>query len=72
MISRMPMPNCRGGVISLAIASNPQNDRHLSPWQEAAGGEIGPATHKTGCANEATTGRTPGHFVMLFQTIVFG
>src|SRR5215468_2667198 len=31
-----------------------------------------PATHKTGCANEATTGLTLGLFVMLFQDVVFG
>jgi hypothetical protein len=35
MISRVPCPNCRGGVIRLAIAGNAKNDGHLSPWQEA-------------------------------------
>ena len=35
MIGRVPFPNCRGGVIGLAIAGNPENDGHLSPWQEA-------------------------------------
>jgi hypothetical protein len=34
MISRVPFPNCRSGVIGLAIAGNPENDGHLSPWQE--------------------------------------
>jgi hypothetical protein len=28
---------CRSGVIGLAIAGNPENDGHLSPWQEAVG-----------------------------------
>ena len=68
MISRVPFPNCRGGVIGLAIAGNPENDRHLSPWQEAAGHEIIPDTRKNGCANEATTGLTLGLFAMLFRT----
>src|SRR5271156_6656237 len=58
MISRVPFPNCRSGVIGLAIAGNPENDGHLSPWQEAVGHEIIPDTHKNGCANEATTGVT--------------
>jgi hypothetical protein len=60
MISRVPFPNCRSGVIGLAIAGNPENDGHLSPWQEAVGHEIIPDTHKNGCANEATTGLTLG------------
>ena len=64
--------NCRSGVIGLAIAGNPENDGHLSPWQEAVGHEIIPDTHKNGCANEATTGLTLGLFVMLFQDVVFG
>src|SRR3984893_7500208 len=72
MISRVPFPNCRSGVIGLAIAGNPENDGHLSPWQEAVGHEINPDTHKNGCANEATTGLTLGLFVMLFQDVVFG
>jgi hypothetical protein len=55
-ISRVPFPNYRSGVIGLAIAGNPENDGHLSPWQEAAGHEIIPDTHRNGCANEATTG----------------
>ena len=33
MISRVPFPNCRSGVIGPAIAGNPENDVHLSPWQ---------------------------------------
>ena len=37
-----------------------ENDRHLSPWQEAVGHEIIPDAHKNGCANEATTGLTLG------------
>ena len=58
-------------VIGLAIAGNPENgnpenDGHLSPWQEAVGHEIIPDTHKNGFANEATTGLTLGLFVMLF------
>jgi hypothetical protein len=65
MISRVPFPNCRSGVIGLAIAGNPENDGHLSPWQEAAG-------HKNGRGNEATTGLTLGLFVMLFRDVVFG
>jgi len=72
MISRVPFPNCRSGVIGLAIAGNPENDGHLSPWREAVGHEIIPDTHKNGCANEATTGLTLGLFVMLFQDVVFG
>jgi hypothetical protein len=56
MISRVPFPNCRSGAIGLAIAGNPENDGHLSPWQEAVGHEIIPDTHENGCANEATTG----------------
>jgi len=40
MISRVPFPNCRSGVIGLAIAGNPENDGHLWPWQEAVGHEI--------------------------------
>jgi hypothetical protein len=55
-ISRVPFPSYRSGVIGLAIAGNPENDGHLSPWQEAAGHEIIPDTHRNGCANEATTG----------------
>ena len=51
---------------------HPENDGHLSPWQEAIGHEIIPDTHKNGCANEATTGLTLGLFVMLFQDVVFG
>ena len=50
---------------------DPENDGHLSPWQEAVGHEIIPDTHKNGCANEATTGLTLGLFVMLFQDVVF-
>jgi hypothetical protein len=71
MISREPFPSCRGGVIGLAIAGNPENDGHLSPWQEAVRHEIIPDTHKNGRANEATTGLTLGLFVMLFQDVVF-
>ena len=33
MISRVPFPNCRSGVIGPAIAGNPENDVHLSRWQ---------------------------------------
>ena len=58
--ARVPFPNCRSGVIGLAIAGNPENDGHLSPWQEAVGHEIIPDTHKNGCANEATTDLTLG------------
>jgi hypothetical protein len=72
MISRVAFPNCRSGVIGLAIAGNPENDGHLSPWQEAVGHQIIPDTHKNGCANKATTGLTLGLFVMLFQDVVFG
>jgi hypothetical protein len=59
MISHVPFPNSRSGVIGLAIAGNPENDGHLSPWQEAIGHEIIPDTHKNGRASEATTGLTP-------------
>jgi hypothetical protein len=72
MISRVPLPDCRSGVIGLAIAGNPQNDGHPSPWQEAVGYQMIPNTHKNGGANEATTGLTLGLFVMLFQDVVFG
>jgi hypothetical protein len=50
-VALKPFPNCRSGVIGLAIADNPENDGHLSPWQEAVGHEIIPGTHKNGCAN---------------------
>jgi hypothetical protein len=33
-------PNCRSGVIGRAIARNPENDGHPSPWQEAVVHEI--------------------------------
>jgi hypothetical protein len=56
----VPFPNCRSGVIGRAIASNAENDGHLSPWQEAVGHEVIPATQENGCAHEATTGLTPG------------
>jgi hypothetical protein len=39
-------------VIGLAIAGNPENDGHLSPWQEVVGHGIIPDTHKNGWANE--------------------
>ena len=61
-----------GRLDGLAIAGIPENDGHLSPWQEAVGHEIIPDTHKNGCANEATTGLTLGLFVMMFQDLVFG
>jgi hypothetical protein len=54
-----------------AFAGNPENDGHLSPWQEAVGREIIPDTHKNGCANEATICLTLRLFVMLFQYVVF-
>jgi hypothetical protein len=56
MISRVPFPNCRSDVIGLATAGNPENDGHLSPWQEAIGHEIIPDTHKNGCANASGEG----------------
>ncbi len=71
-IGRVPFPNCRSGVIGLAIAANRENDGHLSPWQEAVGHEIIPDTHKNGCASEATSDLTLGLFVMLLQDVVFG
>jgi hypothetical protein len=37
-IGRIPFSDCRRGAIGVAIACNP--DRHLPPWQEAAGHEI--------------------------------
>jgi hypothetical protein len=72
MISRVPSPNCRSGVTGLAIAGNPENDGHLSPWQEAVGHQTIPDTPKNGCADKAATGLTLGLFVMLFQDVVFG
>jgi hypothetical protein len=50
MISGVPFPNCRSGAIGLALAGNPENDGHLSPWQEAVGRQIIPdtRTHKNG------------------------
>jgi hypothetical protein len=36
----VPFPNCRSGVTGLALAGNPKNDGHLSPWQEAVGHEV--------------------------------
>jgi hypothetical protein len=68
MISRVPFPNSRSGVIGPAIAGNPENDGHLSPWQESVAHEIILDTYKNGYADEATTGPTLGLFVMLFQT----
>ena len=58
MINRVPFPNCRSGVLGRAFAGNPDDDGHLSPWQEVVGPEIIPDTHKNGGANEATTGLT--------------
>ena len=46
MISRVPFPNCRSGVIGLAIAGNPENDGRQSPWQEAVVHEIIPDTRR--------------------------
>ena len=40
MISRVLIPNDRGSVIGLAIASNPENDGHPPAWQEAVGHEV--------------------------------
>jgi hypothetical protein len=54
MKSRVPSPNCGSGVIGLAMAGNPENDRRLSPWQEAVGQTVIPETHKTGCASETS------------------
>jgi hypothetical protein len=51
MISRVPFLNCRRGVIGLAIAGNPENDGHLSPWQEAVGHEI-----RTSCSADRNAG----------------
>ena len=72
MTSRVAASYFPSGVIGLAIAGNPENDGHLSPWQEAVGHEINPDAHKNGCANEATTGLTLWPFVMLFMDTVFG
>jgi hypothetical protein len=33
----VPFPKCRSAAIGLAIARNPENDGHLSSWQEAVG-----------------------------------
>ena len=46
MISHVPFPNSRSGVIGLAMAGNPENDGHLSAWQEAVGHEITPDTQE--------------------------
>jgi hypothetical protein len=46
MISLVPFPNCRISMVGRAIAGNPENDGHLSPWQEAVGHEIIPHTHE--------------------------
>ena len=46
IISPVPFANCRSGVIGIAIAGNPENDGHLSPWQEAVGHEIIPDTQE--------------------------
>lgn len=46
----MPFPNCRSGVIGLAIAGNPENDGHLSPWQEAVGHKNARPARKPGIA----------------------
>jgi hypothetical protein len=43
-ISHVPFPYCRSGLIGLATAGNPENDGHLSSWQEAVGHEIIPDT----------------------------
>jgi hypothetical protein len=52
MISRVPFPNCRSGVTGLAIAGNPENDGHLSPWQEAVGLGHHCPSHDTGAGGE--------------------
>jgi hypothetical protein len=36
-VSRVPFPNWRSGMNGRAIAGNPDDDGHLSPWQEAVG-----------------------------------
>jgi hypothetical protein len=66
----VPFPYCRSRAIGIAIAGDP--DRHLPPWQDAAGHEIIPDTHKNGCAKEATTSVRLGLFVMLFHDVVLG
>jgi hypothetical protein len=40
MVIGVPFPNRGGSVIGLAIAGNPENDGHPSPWQEVVGHEI--------------------------------
>jgi hypothetical protein len=37
MPAAAPFPNCLSGLIGLAIAGDPENDGHLSRWQEAVG-----------------------------------
>ena len=56
MINRVPFPNCRSGVLGRAFAGNPDDDGHLSPWQEAVGHEIIPDTHKKGLREVRLTG----------------
>jgi hypothetical protein len=69
MICRVPFPNCRGGVIGLAIAGDPENDGHPPTWQEAAG--TGSFRPLTGTA-ASTTGVTRGRWPKLLQDVVAG
>ena len=58
MVSGVPFPNCRGGVIGLAIPDDP--DGHPSRWQEAARHEIIPDTHKNGAGTWQRLAARPG------------
>jgi hypothetical protein len=68
MISRMPFLNWRRSVSSLAIAGNPENDRRLSPWQEAVGHQVIPGTHMDICPNEATSASRSGASSCCFRS----
>jgi hypothetical protein len=37
VVSRVPLPNCRRGVMRSAAMGNLENDGHPPPWQEAVG-----------------------------------
>ena len=56
------------GVSQAPIASPKSNAIPLR-W---SGDEITPDAHRNGCANEATTGLTLRHVVVLFQDVAFG
>jgi hypothetical protein len=75
VISHVPFPYCRSGVIVLAFAGNPKNDGHPSPWQEAVGQDypgLDPRHTQERRREQGNDCIMLGLFVMLFQDVVFG